>query len=211
MNEYIIQWFPTPVEQLTAAVLLLKMKLHAAAANILHVLHVLHQGVAVGMKEHTAVSETAARLLEVHGNSILRMAYSYMHNISEAEDILQDTLLQYIKTVPEFESDSHEKAWLLRVAANLCKNRLKYNELRRADELDETLTAQEREDLSFVWEAVRSLPEQYREVIHLFYYEGYSTAQIGMILSQKEVTVRSNLYRGRGRLKEILKEAYDFE
>lgn len=211
MNEYIIQWFPTPVDRLTAAVLQLKMKLHAAAANILHVLYIFHQSVAAGTKEHTAVSETAARLLEVHGNSILRMAYSYMHNISEAEDILQDTLLQYIKTVPEFESESHEKAWLLRVAANLCKNRLKYNELRRTDELDETLTAQEREDLSFVWEAVRSLPEQYREVVHLFYYEGYSTAQIGMILSQKEATVRSNLHRGRGRLKEILKEAYDFE
>ena len=93
----------------------------------------------------------------------------------------------------------------------ISKNRIKYHEKRKVDELDETLAAQEREDLTFVWEAVKSLPKQYWEAIHLFYYEGYSTAQIGLILDQKESTVRSTLHRGRIKLKEILKEAYDFE
>lgn len=70
-----------------------------------------------------------------------------------------------------------------RVAANLSKNRLDYNRLRDTDELEETLVSQEREDLSFLWEAVKQLPDANREVIHLFYYEGYPTAQIATILN----------------------------
>ena len=65
------------------------------------------------------------------------------------------------------------------------------------------------EDQSFVWEAVKDLPVKYREVIHLFYYEGLSTAQIAAILEQKESTVRSHLMRGREKLRSILKEGYD--
>lgn len=155
--------------------------------------------------------QKAALLLDLYGNSILRLAYSYLHNLSDAEDILQDTLVQYLKTRPVLETPAHEKSWLLTVAANLSKNRISYNQVRQADELQEELVAEEREDLSFVWEAVRELPEKYREVIHLFHYEGYSTTQIAKILGRKESTVRSDLRRGRQRLKEILKEAYDFE
>lgn len=73
---------------------------------------------------------------------------------------------------------------------------------RQADQLEETLVAQEREDLSYVWEAVKALPVPYREV----YYEGYSTAQIAQILDQKESTVRSRLKRGREKLKPLLEE-----
>lgn len=152
----------------------------------------------------------AARLLDQYGNRILRLAYTYLHNMSDAEDILQDTLLQFLKKAPSFDSAEHEKAWLLRVAANLSKNRIDYERLRASDELNEELVAEEREDLSFVWEAVRELPSQYREVIHLFYHEGYPTAEIAKISGRKESTVRSDLRRGREKLKEVLKEAYDF-
>ena len=134
-----------------------------------------------------------------------------MHNMSDSEDILQETLIKYLKTQPELDSPEHEKAWLLRVASNLSKNRLDYNRLRDTDELEETLVSQEREDLSFLWEAVKQLPDANREVIHLFYYEGYPTAQIAKILNRRESTVRSDLRRGRKRLKKILKEEYDFE
>ena len=157
------------------------------------------------------VKENAARLLDVHGDSVLRLAYSYMHNMQDAEDILQETLIRYMKAAPEFDNESHARAWLLRVAANLSKNRIEYNRYRMADELNEELVAEEREDLSFVWEAVKSLPVTYRETIHLFYREGFKTAQIAEILGEKESTVRSHLKRGREKLREILKEAYDFE
>lgn len=165
----------------------------------------------VSAESRTAASGNAERLLDTFGNAILRMAYSYLHNMSDAEEILQETLIKYLTVQPELENPEHEKAWLLRVAANLSKNRLDYNRLRDTDELEENLVSQEREDLSFLWEAVKQLPDANREVIHLFYYEGYPTAQIAKILNRRESTVRSDLRRGRERLKKILKEDYDFE
>lgn len=161
--------------------------------------------------ETVSISQQAAQILDTYGDTILRYAFSYLHNQSDTEEVLQDTLIQFLKTRPVFESDEHEKAWLLRVAGNLCKNRLKYNSLRQTDELREELIAEQREDLSFIWDAVQALPVQYREVIHLFYREGYSTREISQILGRKEATIRSDLSRGRGKLKELLKEAYDFE
>lgn len=152
------------------------------------------------------VNQRATALLDQYGEHILRLAYSYLHNQSDAEDILQDTLIQYLRTAPVLESPAHEKAWLLRVAGNLNKNLLRAQGYRQADQLEETLVAQEREDLSYVWEAVKALPVPYREAIHLFYYEGYSTAQIAQILDQKESTVRSRLKRGREKLKPLLEE-----
>ncbi|MGM9565461.1 RNA polymerase sigma factor [Evtepia sp.] len=160
--------------------------------------------------ENTSTDALVEEALDRHGDSILRLAYSYLHNRSDAEEVLQDTLIRLFQTRPSFESRDHEKAWLLRVAANLSKNRLAYNKRRAADALQDTLAAEEREDLSFVWEAVKALPPNYRDVIHLFYCEGYSTAQIAEILDRKETTVRSALSRGRQKLRDILKEDYDF-
>ena len=155
------------------------------------------------------ISLTAARLMDTYGNQILRFAYTYVHNYEDAEDILQETLIPYMRTAPVFENEKHEKSWLFTVAANHSKNKIKSNNLRRADELNEELVAEKKEDLSYLWEAVKSLPEDYREVIHLFYQEDYTTAQIAQVLKRRESTVRSQLKRARDKLKEILKENYD--
>ena len=160
--------------------------------------------------EREEINARAERLLERHGNSVLRLAYSYLHNMDDAEEILQESLIRFLQAAPSLENERHEKAWLLRVAGNLSKNRIAYNRLRHADQLEETLAAEQREDLSFVWEAVKRLPSSDREVIHLFYYEGFSSAEIAGILGQKESTVRSRLMRGREKLRRVLKEAYDF-
>lgn len=157
------------------------------------------------------VSLRASEILDKYGNSVLRVAYTYLHNMSDAEDILQDTLIQFLKSAPAFENEGHEKAWLLTVASNLSKNKLSYLKIRQADELSEELVSEEKEDLKYVWEAVKKLPVKNREVIHLFYQEGYSTKEIADILKRREATVRSDLKRGREKLKKILKEAYDFE
>ncbi|MBR4628592.1 MAG: sigma-70 family RNA polymerase sigma factor [Ruminococcus sp.] len=149
-------------------------------------------------------------IMEKHGNRLLRLAYSYLHNMQDSEEILQDVLMKLLDKVPEFESDEHEKAWLLRVTANLSKNRIEYNKLRDTDELKDELVAEERQDLSFVWDAVKELPENYREVIHLFYEEGYQTDEIADILGDTGANIRTRLKRARAKLKEILKEEYDF-
>ena len=156
------------------------------------------------------INYQAERMLSEYGNAVLRLAYSYLHNTADAEEVLQDTLVQFLRTAPVLNTKEHEKAWLLHVASNLSKNRIKYNAIRQTDELMEELVAENRDDLSFVWEAVKALPDKYREVVHLFYHEGYQTAQIAQILGMKEATVRSNLSRGREKLKAVLKEAYDF-
>lgn len=161
--------------------------------------------------ERSQINQKAAELLDAYGNSILRCAYSYLHNMSDAEEILQETLIQFLRAAPKLETPQHERAWLLRVASNLSKNQIRYHALRKADPLSEELIAQNREDLSFVWDAVKALPQKFRSVIHLYYYEGYSTAEISQILNEKEATVRSHLQRGRVQLKQVLKEAYDFE
>ena len=155
------------------------------------------------------INAQAARLMTDYGDSILRLAYSYLHNMSDAEDILQESLIQFLKTQPELTDPVKEKAWMLRVAGNLSKNRIKYNKLRLTDELQESLASDQRDDLSYVWEAVKQLPDKYREVVHLFYYEGYATKEIADILGRNESTVRSDIKRGRERLRTILEEGGD--
>ena len=157
------------------------------------------------------INATAVRILNLYENDILRMAYSYLHNMEDAEDIVQDTVICYWQKAPQNMDMAKEKAWLLTVASNLSKNKIRYKKHRKTDELLDTLAQEEREDLSFVWEAVKTLPVKYREAVHLFYYEGYSTRDIAQILHRNESSVRSDLRRGREQLKKILKEAYDFE
>jgi len=152
----------------------------------------------------------AQKALERYGDNILRLAYSYVHNMDDAQDVLQETLLQVMRSCPVFASDEHERGWLFRVAISKAQDRLRSQHRHAADELDENIAAAGRPDLDFVWQAVRQLPAKYAGVIHLFYQEGYSTAEIGRIMRIRESTVRSLLHRGRLMLKDVLKEAYDF-
>ena len=159
-----------------------------------------------------AEHERLSALYDRWGTAVFRAAYACLHNKSDAEDVLQDTFLQFMRTSPRLESPAHEKAWLLRVAINLSKNKLRSAWFKNTAALEETYPYDNPEsDLAFVWDAVRALPPKYREPIHLFYHEGYSTAEIAQVLGQKEPTVRSLLHRGRGLLKTALKEAYDFD
>ena len=162
------------------------------------------------VKDKSTESIRAERFMTLYGNAILRLAYSYVHSMTEAEDVLQETLIRVLEANPEFEGEAHEKAYLLRTASNLAKNHIASATRRQTDELNDELVAEEKEDLSFIWEAVKALPDVQREVVHLFYQEGYQTAEIAGILNRKEATVRSDLKRAREHLKTILKERYDF-
>ena len=168
-------------------------------------------------KSDAEIEKEAEEILSTIGNSILRLALSYLHNIEDAEDILQETMIKFVTVRPVFESESHRKAWLMRVASNLAKNRIDYNRVRDTMELNEEIVGEVQEDLDkgdeykAIWDAVRSLPVHQREAIHLFYQEGYSTAEIAQITGRREATVRSDLKRARDKLREMLKEASDFE
>ena len=164
------------------------------------------------IKKFNVRDENAIRDVEVrYGSYCHGIAMSILDNREDAEEILQETLIRFLQTKPVFANDQHEKAWLLRVAANLSKNKLRAEKIRQTDELNEELAAEQRQDLAFVWEAVSKLPERYRQAMHLFYHEGYASREIAQILGRNEVTVRSDLQRGREKLRKILKEEYGLE
>ena len=154
--------------------------------------------------------EIISRDLDDYGDMILRLAYSYMKNIHDAEDILQDVFVQLMKNIDIFQGNDHKKSWLITVTRNMCKNKLKSSWFKSREELIELPYYDEYKNDDII-EAVMKLPLKYREVIHLFYYEDYSTAQIAEIVNKKESTIRSLLHRGRNILKKMLKAGYDFE
>ena len=160
------------------------------------------------------MNDRAEYLLDNYGNAILRLAFSYVHNKEDAEEIVQDSILQLLRAKPVFENTKHELSYLMTITSNISKNRIKYNARHQTVELNEEIatkdTADNNEDHSFILEACEKLPVKYKEVIHLFYCEDYSTAEISKILNMKEATVRSNLSRGRDKLKTILKEEYGY-
>lgn len=144
--------------------------------------------------------------LRRHGKAIMHLAWSYLRNRADTEDILQETMIRYLKSQKEFQDENHERAWLLKVASNLCKNVLR-SRSHEGGEIPENLEGKGiPEEAIAVYEAVNKLPEKFREVIHLFYYEDASVAEIAGILGKKESTVRSLLRRGRQKLGQMLSE-----
>lgn len=102
----------------------------------------------------------AERILDTYGNSILRLAYSYVRHLTDAEDLLQEVLIRYLRSAPSFESTEHEKAWLLRVTINLSKNKIKFNQTRRTLELaDNDVYTEAEADLKVVRETVNGNEE----------------------------------------------------
>lgn len=152
------------------------------------------------------------RILELYGDSLFRLALVYVKDPADAQDIVQETLIRYVHRAPDFSSGAAEKAWLMQVCANLSKNHLRFRSRHQTSDLCAMAgKGSENADLSYVWQAVASLPEKYREVVHLYYQEGYTATEIGQMLSKKEATVRSLLSRARTKLKDILREEYDFD
>ena len=136
-------------------------------------------------------------------NRLLRTAVAIMGGKADAEDVVQDVFVKMFEKCPCFESTEHEAAWLMRVTVNLCKSRLRLSWWKKTVPLIETHPAQNDEQ-SDILKAVIALPPKFRTVIHLFYYEGYSTKEIADITKQKESTVRQHLTRARRVLKKYL-------
>ncbi len=144
-------------------------------------------------------------IVDTYSDTLFRVAYAYCGNKSDAEDVVQDTFVKYLKKQPEFETDEHAKAWFIRVAVNLCKDHLKSGFIKNRCELSENIPAYSSEDKA-VWESVGKLPAKYRIVIELFYHEGYSIKEISEILHKNSSTVGNQLARAKKLLEKILRE-----
>lgn len=147
-----------------------------------------------------------------HVNTVYRVCFTYMKNPADTEDAVSETFLKLMKSAPAFEIEEHEKAWLIRTAANVCKDILKHW-WRRNDNLDdysETLKAQEEPaEIDEVMKAICGLPDKYKTVIYLFYYEGYSCVEISKMVGKPQSTVRNHLHEARKILKERLGDDFD--
>ena len=160
--------------------------------------------------ERSKTDVSSDEVIRKYFDMVYKLALSQTKNQTFAEDVTQDVFVRFIQNKDKFESEEHIKAWLIRVTINCSKSVFMSSWFKKTVPLEEDLTfdSPEKSDVYF---AVQDLPLKYRTVIHLFYYEGYPTAQIAKILNRRESTVRSDLRRGRERLKKILKEEYDFE
>lgn len=147
----------------------------------------------------------AEYLVENYADAILRLCYAYTKNTFDAQDVCQTVFVKLLTEPRVFESPEHEKAYVLRMAANACKDLLRSPWRKRTCGMESCAEtpAPEASDGS-VLAAVNELPPHYRAVIYLYYYEGYQAAEIGEILGVPTGTVHTRLVRGRTKLKELL-------
>lgn len=143
---------------------------------------------------------------EKYKNTVYSVAFSYVKNVEDAADLLQETFLKLLSGDVEYESEEHMKAWLLRVAINSCKNLLRSRNCRANVPLWEEIPAQQHEESNELFRIVLTLPEKYRVPLHLFYYEDYSVRQIASVMDIPEATVRIRLKRGREKLGKCLRK-----
>ncbi len=140
-----------------------------------------------------------------HVDTVYRVCYSFMKNVPEAEDMVQETFLRLIESGKVFENERHEKAWLIVTASNLCKDSLK-KWWRRNESIEESgmqfVSTDTRKQE--VLDAVLQLPKEAKVLVYLYYYEGYTTAEIAAFAHIPHATVRSRLARARKKLKTIL-------
>ena len=149
--------------------------------------------------------QRAEHLVRAYSDDILRLSYSYLNDLQEAQDICQNVLIKMLTVSRSFPDQRAEKAYVLKMTANACRDALRSPWRKRVCDLEacSEMAAPEPPD-STVLTAVNSLPERYRTVIHLFYYCGYRADEIGKILSVPTATVHTRLARARAKLKDLL-------
>ena len=154
------------------------------------------------------LKERADYLARTYADAILRLSYTYLKNTHDAQDICQTVFVKLLTEPRDFESPDHERAYILRMAANACKDLLKSPWRQRTCTLEAVgdVAAPVVEEGSLL-QVVNTLPAHYRAVIYLYYYEGYGAAEVGELLGVKTSTIQTRLARGREKLKRALEEA----
>ena len=133
-----------------------------------------------------------------HKETIYRVCFAYMKNTADTEDVMQDTFYKMIKSGAVFNDAEHEKAWLIRTAANICKDNLRHWWRKRENIEDyESLQDNWAFEIDDTFSAVMDLPDKYKTVIYLYYYEGYDSVEISEILHKPQSTIRYYLIQAR--------------
>lgn len=148
--------------------------------------------------------------IEEYADMVYRVALTRCKSIETAEDIFQEVFMRFSEKNPKFENDEHEKAWFIRVTINLTKNIKESAWNKKVVRLDENIVFSTKEE-NDVYGAVCELPQNYRTVIYLLYYEGYKVYEISKLMNKPEGTIKIWLFRAREILKEKLKGGFEDE
>lgn len=160
------------------------------------------------MEEKTKRTFVASEeIIKKYIDMVYRLALARTKSKSHADDVVQEVFLRFLESDRDFESDEHIKAWLIRVTINCSNNIFASSWFKKTVPLTEAIEFETAEE-SDVYFAVMELPQKYRTVIHLFYYEEMSIAEISECISEKPSTIKSQLHRARAMLGEKLKGGY---
>ena len=151
-----------------------------------------------------------AGLYEDHFDAVYRVCFTYMKNSADAHDMVHDTFVKLIKQGCVFESAAHERAWLIRTAMNLCRNNLRHW-WRKRETLEEFEILQNKEifEIDETLAVIMNLPDKYKTVIYMYYYEGYSSPEIAKTLEKPQSTVLNHLHEAREILRNKLEGGPD--
>lgn len=146
-------------------------------------------------------------LIHNHGNMLFRLCVMILGNASDAEDVIQETMIKYLQKAPKFENAEHEKAWLIKVSTNHCKDVLRFRRKHQMVDIEQVKEFVKDESDREIIDALMTLPEKYKVVLLLHYVEGYSTKEIAEMIDKTTSAVKMRLQKGRT----LLKEAYGKE
>ena len=158
------------------------------------------------MQKDTYLKQT----IDEYADLVYRIALTRCKTIETAEDIFQEVFMRFSEKNPKFESKEHEKAWFIRVTINLTKNVKESAWNKKVVRLDENIIFSTKEE-NDVYGVVCSLPQNYRTVIYLLYYEGYKVNEISKLMNKPEGTIKTWLFRAREILKQELEGGFENE
>lgn len=162
------------------------------------------------MKSSLRTDEEIEKIYNRHVDTVYRICFSFMKNAADTEDIVQETFLKLIASGKNFQSEEHEKAWLIVTASNTCKDALK-NWRRNVENIEDHPGLKDNTTYkeNYMLDAILSLPVKYKDVVYLYYYEGYKTHEIAKMLHCSASTIRNRLSRARKLLKDYLGGEHD--
>ena len=142
-------------------------------------------------------------ILDMYGNMLFRLCIIILGNSNDAEDVIQETLIKYIQKAPAFKNIEHEKAWLITVATNKCRDILRFKKRYPMIDINEIKEFTKDTSDSGILDLLKTLPDKFRIVLILYYVEGYKIEDIASIIGKTKSAVKMRLQKGRRLLREL--------
>jgi len=161
-----------------------------------------------GCRMENNLEKDIERIMNNYGNVLFRICLIMLGNPYDAEDVIQETLIKYLQKSSEFKGKEHEKAWLIRVASNKCKDILRFRTRHITVDIQSIQESVQDSTGNGILEALMRLPEKFKIVLLLYYVEQYKTEEIAKILGKSASAVKMRLQKGRRLLKEIYQKEY---